>query len=123
MKSSAIDCTLNALEHGSKSCFMIASGGPLFLYHPDYKEDIKEAQSQYRVKDDEPASVVEVLPEAPAAVEAPPVEVQPEAPAAVEEAPPAPVIEVQPELRNNSFPALETNAGRLNEGAGPKLAV
>jgi hypothetical protein len=121
MKSSAIDCTLNALEHGSKSCFMIASGGPLFLYHPDYKEDIKEAQSQYRVKDDEPA------PAAPAVVEevpAPAIEVQPEAPVptAVEEAPLAPAVEVS-ELRNNSFPALETNAGRLNEGAGPKLAV
>ena len=127
MKSSAIDCTLNALEHGSKSCFMIASGGPLFLYHPDYKEDIKEAQSQYRVKDDEAPSaasapVIEVL---PAVEEVPPaavVESQPEAPipAAVEEA--APAVEVS-ELRNNSFPALDTNAGRLNEGAGPKLAV
>jgi len=129
MKSSAIDCTLNALEHGSKSCFMIASGGPLFLYHPDYKEDIKEAQSQYRVKDDEaPALAIEEVP-------APAVEVQPEAPApSVEEAPPSPAVEVQPEapapaveeaqappeLRNNSFPSLETNAGRLNEGAGPK---
>lgn len=128
MKSSAIDCTLNALEHGSKSCFMIASGGPLFLYHPDYKEDIKEAQSQYRVKDDEPAApAVEEAPApaAPAIEEAPspvveeappaPAEAQPEAPAAVE---------VQPqELRNNSFPSLATNAGRLNEGAGPKLTV
>jgi hypothetical protein len=118
MKSSAIDCTLNALEHGSKSCFMIASGGPLFLYHPDYKEDIKEAQSQYRVKDDEPAPAAEEAPvvveEAPAAVE--------EAPVAVEEAPAA-VEEAQPELRNNSFPSLATNAGRLNEGAGPKLTV
>jgi hypothetical protein len=97
---------------------MIASGGPLFLYHPDYKEDIKEAQSQYRVKDDEPAPAAEEAPvvveEAPAAVE--------EAPVAVEEAPAA-VEEAQPELRNNSFPSLATNAGRLNEGAGPKLTV
>jgi hypothetical protein len=108
---------------------MIASGGPLFLYHPDYKEDIKEAQSQYRVKDDEapalaieeaPAPAVEVQPEAPAPVEeaAPSVEVQPEAPAPVVEEAQAP-----PELRNNSFPSLETNAGRLNEGAGPKPQV
>ena len=123
MKSSAIDCTLNALEHGSKSCFMITSGGPLFLYHPDYKEDIKEAQSQYRVKDDEPAApppAVEEAPAAPAVEEAPPVEAQPEAPPsppAVEEPPP------QQELRNNAFPSLATNAGRLNEGAGPKLTV
>ena len=116
MKSSAIDCTLNALEHGSKSCFMIASGGPLFLYHPDYKEDIKESQSQYRVKDDEPAPSVE---EVAVVEEAPSVE---EAPAAVEEAA-APAIEAAPELRNNSFPSLETNAGRLNTGAGPKLTV
>ena len=128
MKSSAIDCTLNALEHGSKSCFMIASGGPLFLYHPDYKEDIKEAQSQYRVKDDEPAEapVVEEAPAAPAVEEAPPVEAQPEAPPSppVEEAPAPPAVEIQPqELRNNAFPSLATNAGRLNEGAGPKLTV
>ena len=119
MKSSAIDCTLNALEHGSKSCFMITSGGPLFLYHPDYKEDIKEAQSQYRVKDDEPAAppaAVEEAPAAPAVEEAPPVEAQPEAPP-VEEPP------LQQELRNNSFPSLATNSGRLNEGAGPKLTV
>jgi hypothetical protein len=66
MKSAAIDCLLNALEHGSKSCFMITSGGPLFLYHPDYKEDIKEAQSQYKVKDEEvvveqPAAVAEAV--------------------------------------------------------------
>ena len=100
---------------------MIASGGPLFLYHPDYKEDIKEAQSQYRVKDDEaPAPpveeiVAEPLPEAPPAVEEVAAEPLPEAPPAVEEA--------QPELRNNSFPSLATNAGRLNEGAGPKLTV
>jgi hypothetical protein len=71
--------------------------------------------------------VIEVLEAAPAAVEEAPaapasvVEAQPEAPApAIEEA--APPVEVS-ELRNNSFPALETNAGRLNEGAGPKLAV
>ena len=133
MKSSAIDCTLNALEHGSKSCFMIASGGPLFLYHPDYKEDIKEAQSQYRVKDDEPAEApaapaMEEAPAAPAVEEAPPVEAQPEAPPSppVEEAPAPPAVEEPPpqqELRNNSFPSLATNAGRLNEGAGPKLTV
>jgi hypothetical protein len=130
MKSSAIDCTLNALEHGSKSCFMIASGGPLFLYHPDYKEDIKEAQSQYRVKDDEPAEapVVEEAPAAPPVEEAPPVEAQPEAPPSppVEEAPAPPAVEEPPpqqELRNNAFPSLATNAGRLNEGAGPKLTV
>ena len=130
MKSSAIDCTLNALEHGSKSCFMITSGGPLFLYHPDYKEDIKEAQSQYRVKDDEPAPAIieeappaEPLPEAPAA----PAEPLPEAPAPpaepLPEAPAPPAVEPQQELRNNSFPSLATNAGRLNEGAGPKLTV
>ena len=76
MKSAAIDCLLNALEHGSKSCFMITSGGPLFLYHPDYKEDIKEAQSQYKVKDEEvvveqPAVVAEaVAAEVPAEREA-----------------------------------------------------
>jgi hypothetical protein len=46
-------------------------------------------------------------------------EVQPESPA-----PPSPAVEeAQPELRNNSFPSLATNAGRLNEGAGPKLTV
>jgi hypothetical protein len=120
MKSSAIDCTLNALEHGSKSCFMIASGGPLFLYHPDYKEDIKEAQSQYRVKDDEAPAVIEEAPAPPVIEEAPapPVEAQPELPA------PSPAVEeAQPELRNNAFPSLATNAGRLNEGAGPKLTV
>ena len=76
MKSAAIDCLLNALEHGSKSCFMITSGGPLFLYHPDYKEDIKEAQSQYKIKEDEvvveqPATVAEaVAAEVPAEREA-----------------------------------------------------
>ena len=121
MKSSAIDCTLNALEHGSKSCFMITSGGPLFLYHPDYKEDIKEAQSQYRVKDDEPAPAPAIIEEAP------PAEPLPEAPAPpaepLPEAPAPPAVEPQQELRNNSFPSLATNAGRLNEGAGPKLTV
>jgi hypothetical protein len=119
MKSSAIDCTLNALEHGSKSCFMIASGGPLFLYHPDYKEDIKESQSQYRVKDDEPAPSAEEL---AAVEEAPSVEEAPAAPVVEEAAAPA-VEEAQPELRNNAFPSLATNAGRLNTGAGPKLTV
>ena len=58
MKSSAIDCLLNALEHGSKSCFMITSGGAGFLYNPDYREDLKEAQSQYRFAD-APAGAVE----------------------------------------------------------------
>jgi len=119
MKSSAIDCTLNALEHGSKSCFMITSGGPLFLYHPDYKEDIKEAQSQYRVKDDEPAPAAEApAPQVEAPVEAPAPQVE-----ALVEAPVEAPVEPQPELRNNSFPSLATNAGRLNEGAGPKLTV
>ena len=74
------------------------------------------------MKDDEPAEapVVEEAPAAPAVEEAPPVEAQPEAPPAppqVEEPPP------QQELRNNAFPSLATNAGRLNEGAGPKLTV
>lgn len=102
MKSSAIDCTLNALEHGSKSCFLIRSGGPLFLYNPDYKEDLKEAQSQYRVRDEEAA------------------------PAAVEEleAPPAPAeaasVSVEPNLAA-ARAALTTNAGRLNAGAGPQV--
>ena len=78
MKSSAIDCTLNALEHGSKSCFMITSGGPLFLYHPDYKEDIKEAQSQYRVKDDEPLPQQEVQPQLEQQPEQQEVQVEPQ---------------------------------------------
>ena len=100
---------------------MITSGGPLFLYHPDYKEDIKEAQSQYRVKDDEPAPAPAIIEEAP------PAELLPEAPAPpaepLPEAPAPPAVEPQQELRNNSFPSLATNAGRLNEGAGPKLTV
>ena len=66
MKSSAIDCLLNALEHGSKSCFMITSGGAGFLYNPDYREDLKEAQSQYRFANagaEEAAVVAAAVPE------------------------------------------------------------
>ena len=82
MKSSAIDCLLNALEHGSKSCFMITSGGAGFLYNPDYREDLKEAQSQYRLANagaDEAAAVAAAVPverapsvAAPSAASAPP---------------------------------------------------
>ena len=82
MKSSAIDCLLNALEHGSKSCFMITSGGAGFLYNPDYREDLKEAQSQYRLANagaDEAAALAAAVPAerapsvaAPSAASAPP---------------------------------------------------
>lgn len=129
MKSSAIDCTLNALEHGSKSCFMIASGGPLFLYHPDYKEDIKEAQSQYRVKDDEPLPQAEPQPQQevqPQIEQQPQIEPQPEQQLEPQPEQQEVQVEQQPEqqpeeLRNSALPSLATNAGRLNEGAGPKL--
>jgi hypothetical protein len=53
MKDSAIDCMLNALEHGSKSCFVIRSGGPLFLYDPDYRVDIAASSSTFRTADAE----------------------------------------------------------------------
>ena len=53
MKDSAIDCMLNALEHGSKSCFIIRSGGPLFLYDPDYRVDIAASSSTFRTADAE----------------------------------------------------------------------
>uniref|UniRef100_A0A6C0BIF0 Helicase C-terminal domain-containing protein n=1 Tax=viral metagenome TaxID=1070528 RepID=A0A6C0BIF0_9ZZZZ len=53
MKDSAIDCMLNALEHGSKSCFVIRSGGPLFLYDPDYRVDIAASSSTFRTTDAE----------------------------------------------------------------------
>ena len=53
MKDSAIDCMLNALEHGSKSCFIIRSGGPLFLYDPDYRVDIAASSSTFRTADSE----------------------------------------------------------------------
>jgi hypothetical protein len=99
MKSSAIDCTLNALEHGSKSCFLIRSGGPLFLYNPDYKEDLKESQSQYRVRDEEaPAPALEEAPPAPALEEAAPAPALEEAPAPppAEEAPAPPPAEEAP---------------------------
>ena len=134
MKSSAIDCTLNALEHGSKSCFLIRSGGPLFLYNPDYKEDLKEAQSQYRVRDEEapaPPPVEEEAAPAPPVEEAPPAppSALEEAPApALEEAAPAPALEeaapapppAEPNL-SAARTALTTNAGRLNAGAGPQV--
>jgi hypothetical protein len=58
MKDSAIDCMLNALEHGSKSCFIIRSGGPLFLYDPDYRVDIAASSSTFRTTD---AEVVPIL--------------------------------------------------------------
>jgi hypothetical protein len=72
---------------------LIRSGGPLFLYNPDYKEDLKEAQSQYRVRDEEaaPAPVEELeAPAAPAAPAAPVEEAAPAAPVEELEAPPAP---------------------------------
>lgn len=53
MKDSAIDCMLNALEHGSKSCFVIRSAGPLFLYDPDYRVDIAASSSTFRTADAE----------------------------------------------------------------------
>ena len=61
MKDSAIDCMLNALEHGSKSCFIIRSGGPLFLYDPDYRVDIAASSSTFRTTESD-TSVSEVVP-------------------------------------------------------------
>ena len=62
MKDSAIDCMLNALEHGSKSCFIIRSGGPLFLYDPDYRVDIAASSSTFRTAEtDSSAEVVPLL--------------------------------------------------------------
>ena len=51
MKDSAIDCMLNALEHGSKTCYVIKGGGPMFLYDPDYKIDIATSSSTFRQRE------------------------------------------------------------------------
>ena len=69
MKDSAIDCMLNALEHGSKSCFIIRSGGPLFLYDPDYRVDIAASSSTFRTTDSEVVPVLATSSSAPQSFE------------------------------------------------------
>ena len=69
MKDSAIDCMLNALEHGSKSCFIIRSGGPLFLYDPDYRVDIAASSSTFRTADSEIVPVLATSSSAPQSFE------------------------------------------------------
>jgi hypothetical protein len=71
MKDSAIDCRLNALEHGSKSCYMIHGGGPLFLYDPDYRVDVAEEESTFREEVYEPEKYISMVPAAAASATIP----------------------------------------------------
>lgn len=48
MQTSAVDCSLTALEHGTKACFRIDSGGTNRLYDPDIKVDYVMAESKFK---------------------------------------------------------------------------
>jgi hypothetical protein len=109
MKDAAIDCTLNALEHGSKSCYMILSGGPLFLYDPDYRVDKDEQGAQFREVDTVGADTV-----ADIASQVPPLD-QPTTEATVPPGLTGAVDETR-QLVGSSAVATDSALSRINEG-------
>ena len=122
MQESAIDCTLNTLEHntvdpadarpetqslqnGTLSCFFVKSSGSGFLYHPDYLVDNQTGEQTFRAQEQAPAPLAVAEPAPAPMAEAEAVAEPAPAPMAEAVAEPAPAPRAEAEAVAEPAPA------------------